>query len=70
MMTDESSWIIISEWNLLIVKYWAKAGVMERIRFRVRLRKTNEAINKNDFKIFMNPSLSDSRFRNLQSEMD
>jgi hypothetical protein len=29
---------MISEWNLLIVRYWAKAGEINRMRLRLRLR--------------------------------
>jgi hypothetical protein len=35
-MTDESSWIMISEWNSLIVKYWANAGEENRMKISVR----------------------------------
>jgi hypothetical protein len=39
---DESLLIVISEWNLLMVKYWAKAGFINRMRLR---RKTTNIIN-------------------------
>jgi hypothetical protein len=33
---------MISEWNLLIVKYWAKAGEIKRMRLRLRIRITHK----------------------------
>jgi hypothetical protein len=35
---EESPWIMISEWNLSMLKYWAKAGEIERIRMRLRIK--------------------------------
>jgi hypothetical protein len=50
-MKEESRWIEILEWYRLMVKYWAKEGGINRIRLRLRLRKTSQTGLNNFFAI-------------------
>jgi len=42
---------MISEWNLSMLKYWAKAGEITRMRLRLRLR-MKTIVNLNNFEWF------------------
>ena len=52
-MNEESCRMVMSEWNFVMVKNWAKAEATKRMRLRLRLRPTRTKKLLNRFRLFM-----------------